>query len=291
MYNHFRTTLLNLARVDDSDFIPQAFTPRKLTGVFKEVHTKLFPPGTSRAGKFALADAYISLIKAAGLESVLTTFDDRIIESPVTPNFKINRISQAVTSDYHYPLFVSGSYIPSAYGNTDRIVVKQVPGLNKITVFSTTYGAYLTETGKVLNIEDAEIDILEGISFVDAGDDNLLAGDEFIYAGAASEGAPTNVTADIFLPTIGVKIRFGLPGATLTATADKSWEFKIETFYQLDLVALYNDLKNSTATERVLTYSSAIDTSSYDAMWKLHFNLAYRLAAYIVLYVLRLNKL
>lgn len=111
MTNHFRTLLLNLSYAGTPDeHIPTGFAARTLSGKPLEFYNILFPPGSSRTKILQLGQAYLELIEAARLTSVITLQDSRVtydlkhdFKNFKQPSFNINSIIGKLTGDASIP--------------------------------------------------------------------------------------------------------------------------------------------------------------------------------------------
>ena len=146
MLNEFRTLLLNISYAGDgTEHIPSGFTALPLSSPFKDIYNILFPPGSSRYYKQFVANCYLSIMNAAGLEKDIIALDPRISYTIEDANyFKIYRHSNPAISDLTYPIFVYGDYTGIQTSGTyyDNFLITQVGDSANILVYSTVNNTY-----------------------------------------------------------------------------------------------------------------------------------------------------
>lgn len=79
MLNHYRTLLLNLEDINDTEeHITPAFKPKILPTSLVKIYNILFPEGSSREVKLSLAQVFLNLIDSLNLTSEILLYDPRI---------------------------------------------------------------------------------------------------------------------------------------------------------------------------------------------------------------------
>ena len=144
MINQFRTLLMNLSdQGDPQEFISPNFPAKNLPKELADIYSLLFPTGASRTYKNFLANCYLNLVKAAGMQSYVTAVDDRItydLEADFS-FFKFYRTSNPITSS-PVTLFINGTYVSNLENDDyyDHFLVRQVADSLRVGVESTTNG-------------------------------------------------------------------------------------------------------------------------------------------------------
>jgi len=265
MLNHVRTLLLNLSYDGNgAEHIPSSFLQLPLPAPFSEVNAILFPSGSSRSYKQFLAHHYLNIIRAAGLEERLKDFDSRI-SYPLDRSdfFKIHRNSNPFVSNSAYPIFVYGKFRGNETNDSfyDNFEITQVSNTTKVLIYSTVRKKYMN--GNSL-YDTAEVAAENQLSFVD------------------------NLSVPIIIGSTGISFSID-GGATFTGTANKSWQFLVESPFETQVVKIINALSNL-PLERLFQLPSRIDTKTFENLWKKHYNPVYRLAGLLLTYVSKLDN-
>ena len=267
MYNHFRTLLLNLPYAGNAEeHIPTTFNGIILPEPLSSIYKLLFPDGTSRYYKRFLVQNYLQLIESAGISNVLTNIDPRITYDLTTSNyFKFYRNSNPVVKDIMHPIFISGKYSNNSSSDShyDNFLISQVGNSTNVTVYSTVNKVYLTPTGKTNDPIAAELTLTIG------------------------DGNTTKC-----IPIGGTGVSFSLGGAnTFTNSSDKTWEFIVESPYIFDFNATLQALLTNPTTKELFEFKPEVDVTKYKNLFDTHFNNVYRLAGYLVAYVIKCNSI
>lgn len=202
MLNSFRTHLLNLSS-EKNDHVPSAFIPKALPKDLASLYDAVFQNSTSRQFKFALAHLLIEMIYASGLEEELRRTDPRVsYDHKAAEHFYVVRFSNPISSDFNFPLFISGELLPDKTNSytADSFNIKQIASTNTITIYSTAKKKYISPTGWF------ETPAAITLSF----DGNNMSQEIALY------------NTGIFI-TIGKKA-----GVSFTSSSSKTWNFSAE---------------------------------------------------------------
>lgn len=261
MLNHFRTLLLNLSyNGDPTEHIPEDFRARTLTPELDAIHKLLFPVDTSRYYKLFLAHCYLQVIKAAGLDDELKSFDPRISYSlDYSDFFKIQRHSNPAISSTSHPIFIQGSFRGNETGGSfyDSYLITQVDNLESVYIYSKVKKHYIKENLLFEQIEDAA---KNNLTFTNG------------------------VSAPVIIGSSGITFSLG-GGDTFADSANKTWEFLVEGPYSFDLLKKYNTLK---------LYNTSVvfkgkNPTKFENLWKQHFNPIYGLAGFLISFITAIN--
>lgn len=268
MLNHFRTLLLNLGYAGDAEeHIPSEFQSLTLSGPLAELYALLFPATASRFFKRFLAQSYISLIHAAGLQDEITSFDPRISYSLDTGDyFKINRFTNPSISSSAHPIFLYGEYATTnATGNYyDSYRIEQISNSTNIRIYSNVREKYVK---------------LDGTYTPDAGS-----------AAIALDFTDPNTSARVPIGNTGVSFAIG-GGATFTGSSSKTWEFIVEAPFKFGFDKVYKILQGSLTPARVLDYKPEVDVTKFANLWKQHYNPVYKVAGLLIAYVKKVDSI
>ena len=269
MYNHFRTLLLNLSDVNvPAEHITANYVSKKLPSELYSLYNQLFPVGTSRLYKLGLAQVYLQAIEACNLTSEVITYDNRITYS-LNDNsfFKINRLSNPISSDISTPIIVSGSYtkLSSSITPYDAYDITQIDATANVVIYSTANNVYLTP--------NAQYTTLSSSCYV-----------------PLTFNPTTRVSNKINLFDTGLSVMFSGTNASFTASSDREWSFSTEAPYDFDLLGIIAALQKSNAVDAALNFDSQNVNVAYDNLWRLHNNLIYKFAGLLLGYVARVNN-
>lgn len=265
MLNHVRTLLLNLDYTGDgTEHIPASYIPIKLPKKLESLSLALFPENSSRFYKMVLAHTYMNVLDAAGFSEEVLSYDKRISYDLTDSSFfKVNITSNPKVSNSDFPIFIQG--LLNQYDDRDYyydvFLVRQKANSSYISVYSMNKSKYLLGVSEFDNADDALIPL----TFTNGSSNVCFAG------------------------TSGIRFSIGGTNSSFQATANKSWEFSVESPIKVDIETAYNKL--STLNPFRILKSFNIDVSDYEYIWNNQKNLLYKLAAFLLAYVRVLNSL
>jgi hypothetical protein len=187
--------------------------------------------------------------------------------------FRLQRNSKVVSSDPKYDLRLLGKFAASEnmLYHLNNFVVKQIGSSSELLVFSTTEGVYYNE-------EDV----------ISPTPSNMEVG--------LTLSATPNTTRIIRIGTTGLSFFMSGPfddsSVGFLTRADRLWAFTAETapiFNFAKLMSTIESLPN--AVEAMLNYREKESNTTYENIWKMHYNTAYRFVGLLLAYVNRVNLL
>lgn len=265
MYNQFRTLLLNLTEAENHDeHISKGYVAKALPPILRGVYQSLFPVNSSRDYKLFLAHNYLKLIEGSGLSYAITDLDPRITYNTDSDvNFQTFRKSNPVSSDPNFPLFVHGSYVVTNDVYSDKLLIQQnVSNPNEVSILSYGHARYV-----------------EGSSF---------STDRSFHT--VSYTSP-NISDEILLPILGLRIQIAKVSGAFTDTTAKVWEVLVDAPKVFDFQEIFNKIDGSSIQHSLLAIPTKVSSKNFDNIWRQHLNPVYRLAAFVVSYVYRVNDL
>jgi hypothetical protein len=265
---------LRYERVDNpliwKDHVPLVL-PRELAN-FGEI---LFPSNSSLYYKVFLLYSYLNIISATSFADEIYRYDSRITYNlaDMQNYFRLQRNSKAVSSDSNFNLNLLGKFIASEnmLYHLNNFVVKQVGNSSQLLVFSTTEGAYYNED-------------------------------------AIASPTPANMEVNLTLSTTPDTSRIIRVGATglsffisgpfndsslgFSTQSERFWAFTSETAPIFNFAKLMNTIESlPNAVEAMLNYRHNAADATYENIWKMHYNTAYRFVGLLLAYVNRINLL
>jgi len=262
MLNHFRTLLLNLGYAQESEQIPREFAALTLPAELGQIRDILYPSGSSRYFRIALAHSYLNIVQGAGLQSYVTESDTRIsYDLSDSQFFKLNRTSSVKASSIYFPLFVSGELtnnIANRY-HYEAIKITQNGSYAEVFVYSIPNGVYYSTTGAYPEGEQQPIEL----------------------------GLLDTVTNVIPIGNTGLSFSIGL-GGDFTATGNKTWSFLCETPFNFYPLTTFEELDKINTLKTLLKYSP---NQELEDIYTTSTSRLIKLAVLLVLYVQAINSL
>ena len=270
MIDHFRTLLLNESAAD----LPAGYTARsvhidpgygKLTlpDGLAQLYGMLFP-SINVEMKLRMAQAYMELINAAGLEAAVTKLDPRTTYSAPddTSLFQLktssNGVPAAVYSGASLRVFNLDYRVDSSSTLVHDLSVVQTGSSANITIFedSTTW----------------------------------LPSTALVFTNSQSQIVPVYYPAQPKVKAFDLVLKY--PG-TFTATSNKSWELTIAAPSTVLLRDRWATIRSNAQVISgwLAKYPSSPDAGSYDKLFAHHFNSNYQLAGLVVALVYKLDNL
>lgn len=267
MLNHFRTLLLNLRALDESEHIPSSFKPKTLPADLTRIYNKLFPPNCSRFYKFYLTQNYLLLLKAVGLQDHITRFDNRIsYPDAVSTYFKVNRSSNPAISNSEFPIRVLSNIQSVTYSDYhfDIFTISQDGSYSNVNIFSKVKNRYLKNKDE----------------FVSTSSESLVP------VTFTSGNKSSNV---VYIGQTGASfIISNLSSGAFTDTSNKTWEFISESPFSFDILSIAGSI-NSDEVIKIL--GKYISVAELEAKLTKEQNPLFKLGLIISSYVDVINKL
>jgi hypothetical protein len=245
--------------------------PRELTS-FGEI---LFPPTASLYYKVFLLYSYLNIISATSFADEVYKYDSRVTYNlaDMQSYFRLQRNSKVIGTDPSYDLRLVGKFAPSEnmLYHLNNFVIKQIGNSSELLIFSTTEGAYYNEEA-VSSPTPANMEVGLTLS-ADQSTSRIIrigaTGLSFFISG------PFNDALDGFL-----------------TKSERVWSFTSEAapiFNFAKLMSTIESLPN--AVDSMLSYRDKDADVTYENIWKMHYNTAYRFVGLLLAYVNRINLL
>ena len=248
----------------DRNYIPLTL-PREL----QKVYNILFPATITVHYKQFLLYSYLRIINLTDYADAVKATDSRISYSldELLDYFKFRNISIAPASDANYRLLVygAGRSDESSRNFTSVYTVSQQSNTATVLIHSDTQELYYHPTKA-----PSKTSVGMTISVVVSGSDPL-------------------VSAPIVIGDTGLTCVLGGKSA-LTASSNKVWRLSVDSPVNFSVLDKIKSLDTSgPAVDDMFKYQQTNCTQTYQNLWEMHYNPAYRLAGLLLAYVERVN--
>lgn len=239
----------------------------------QKFHSVLFPESASFFYKQYLLYSYLKLISATDWANHVGIYDSRITYnlSDIKDYFKFFRKSEPVSNNSKYKMLLIGNIKSEedVAGAQNNFIVKQAPNPQNLLVYSLTQKKYYKqgkESSSIASGMDTPVELATPTTskIIQIGDTGL----SFYITGQLG------ATPSIF------------------SEDNNIWSFSAEAPLIFDYSAKINELNViSSVVEDMLEYGRASCNTSYENLWKTHYNIIYRFAGLLLAYVERVNIL
>lgn len=267
MINQFTTLVLNLPP-DGNPFCAPGYQPISLPQALSGVYEILFPSHCSSYHKIYLMYCYLRVLESTGFSQEAGQQDVRITYAldAVSEYFRVNRLTKG--GDASFEIITSGQFNKDNSSDYyyDSFQISQVGLTPKVLVYSQALQAYVNNSDKsptptqdymiTIQLAPGATTLSKAFKLGDSGMSCQLAGD-------FSKFNDTN----------------------------KNWTVTVESPFVFDFAKLLATLKsNNSIVEDMLAYTSD-SSQTYEDIYRKYFNPVYQLAALLLCYYDRVNKL
>lgn len=296
MVNHYASLLLNLAgenkiAENKSYFTDHNYNQLELPSALKEFQNLLFPPGSSFYYRQFLCYCFLRVLHSANMQQEIIKYDKRIsydLDS-LKEYFRLKRSSVPTTSNPNFTLTLLGEYSLTGANNYyfNSYTITQNGTLPEVFVYSDVDKIFLKkDKTSPIKADDMSIPLTPASSLSAGG--NFYAGGDYV---------PYRMTKAVPIGTTGLSfVLLGnfddsvLSGFKFTDTADKYWNFIVESPFIFEFMYFFNKLiMRDTVVVRMINYGEA-DTTNLN-IFNNHYNEAYRFSGLLNLYIEKVNLL
>ena len=255
--------------------INRTYSKLTLPPVLQRFHEILFPANTSDYYKLFLLFSYLRLIAATDKAEHVKLYDSRIAYdlNEIQSYFRLAGITGTLSSDPLYSILPSGKILNTETVNASSIkfIVQQVDNSGNLVIFSPTQLKYYKQ----------------GFS-PSSNITGMLTSLEF--------GADPYTSKPVVVGDTGLSFNLTGPigdtgtGTDFSTSSYKTWAFAVDTSLSFDFLTKMNELETrQNLVDAMLGFERDSCTLTYENMWRMHPNSAYRLAGLLLAYVERIE--
>jgi hypothetical protein len=253
-----------------SRFVSRNYMQLPLPLELSNFYEILFPSDSSDYYKEFLLYCYLQLISSTDRYKDTLVYDNRISYKlhEIAEYFKFYGNSQVSSNSKDFELQVDGSIVSSADINsaTAYFNIQQLGHTNTVLVHSPTNKKYY-KPGAPAHTNSANMEV-------------VIAG---------SSGSPTT-SSTIAIGDSGLTFTISGDLPNFTTIGNKYWSFSSTAPLVFDFTAKVAELFNRPATvDAMLGYRKDQCSSSYENLWRLHYNDVYKVTGLLLAYIERVN--
>lgn len=247
--------------------VDRNYTPLVLPEELRQVYTILFPATITTHYKQFLLYSYLRIIDLTDKAEDIKIEDSRIsyVLDDLVDYFKFKNMSLLATSNPAYSLLVYGDSVSDETSRSFTTLYDVTQdSTSTVKIHSPTQGLYYHPT-------NSPSKFYKNMSVV------------------VTPSADPKVSIPIALRGTGLTFLIG-GTSTFASTAGKYWRFSVDSPVKFNVLDKIKTLDTYwTAVDKMFKYQQTKCAQTYQNMWDMHYNPAYRLAGLLLAYVERVN--
>jgi len=262
------TSLRTYAR--SSLFVARNYTQLKLPKELSNFYDILFPSGSSDYYKEFLLYCYLQLVNSTDRYKDILAYDNRISYAlhEIREYFKFSGNAHTSSNSKDFELLVDGEIknSPDINSATTYFNVWQLGNTNTVLIYSPTNKKYYKPGAPARTNSDNMQIVVEGSPGSPTTSNTIVMGDS---------GLTCTISGDL---------------PNFTTLGNKYWSFNSTAPLVFDFTAKLAELSNRVmVVDAMLEHNRELCSSSYENLWRLHYNDVYKVTGLLLAYIERVN--